>query len=183
MHTTDHDEADGDETARPVARGVPGGATRLPRLRSDPHGVTSPGDGPSVQMVGGGFVDDELTRARRSRDARTRSGSADQQQQTEPVELRFADYSPMESLFEPLPTADRPPSGPTFDLEDAPTRVLGVDDDADWNTIRSAHRKLLAKLHPDRFVTADERTRRDAADKLAAINVAYHELERTRRAV
>ncbi|UDY35517.1 J domain-containing protein [Dermatobacter hominis] len=182
MRTTDHDDPEGDRT-RPVARGVPGGATRLPRLRADGHGLEGAGDGPSVEMVGGGFVEDELTRARRSRLARERSDSPGQQQAAEPVELRFADYSPMESLFEPLPSAPTGASGPTFDLEDAPTRVLGVEDDADWNTIRAAHRKLLAKLHPDRFVTADERTRQDAADKLAAINVAYHELERTRRAV
>ena len=64
-----------------------------------------------------------------------------------------------------------------------PTTTLGVEDDADWQTIRAAHRKLLAQLHPDRFVTADERTQQEAADRLAAINIAYHELERTRRAV
>ena len=73
-------------------------------------------------------------------------------------------------------------SGRTNGIEH-PTTTLGVDDDADWKTIRAAHRKLLAQLHPDRFVTADERTRQEAADRLAAINIAYHELERTRRAV
>jgi hypothetical protein len=179
MRTTDHDP-DGEDRTRTVARGVPGGATRLPRLRPDSYGLKGPGGGPSVELTSSGFVPDELSQARRSREAREQSS----EQQSEPVELRFADYSPMESLFEPPPgaAAGRDHAGPTFDLADAPTRVLGVDDDADWTTIRSAHRKLLAQLHPDRFVTADERTRQDAADKLAAINVAYHELERTRRA-
>jgi hypothetical protein len=178
MRTTDHDDPDGEDRTRPVARGVPGGATRLPRLRPDSYHLPGPGGGPAVELTSGGFVPDELTRARQSRAARDEGGATD-----EPLELRFADYSPIESLFEPRPGSDPRPPGPTFDLEDAPTRVLGVEDDADWNTIRSAHRKLLAQLHPDRFVTADDRTRQDAADKLAAINVAYHELERTRRAV
>ena len=80
-------------------------------------------------------------------------------------------------------STDRPARPrPSFRLDDPPTRVLGVADDADWTTIRSARRRLLAKLHPDRYAAADERTRQDAAHKLAAVNVAYHKLERTRRA-
>lgn len=112
--------------------------------------------------------------------------------------MRFEDYSPTESLFADAAYAPKPAAGATtnathrcgYDIdcgvesdEVLPTDVLGVDIDADWNTIRSAHRKLLAQLHPDRFVTADERTQSDAAERLAAINIAYHELERTRRAV
>ncbi len=179
MRTSD-DTPDGDDRTTTVARGVPGGATRLPRLRSDSYSLKGPGGGPPVEMVGGGFHEDELTRVRRSREQRGQQ----QAQADEPVELRFADYSPTESLFAPLsPTTAAGSDDPTFDLDDAPTQVLGVAPDADWNTIRSAHRKLLAQLHPDRFVTADDRTRQEAADKLAAINVAYHELERTRRAV
>jgi DnaJ-domain-containing protein 1 len=179
---TNHDDLEGEPT-RPVARGVPGGSTRLPRLRSNSYSLKGPGGGPSVEVVGGGFVEDELTRERRSRRGGVRDDAPERDDAADPVELRFADYSPTESLFEPLHASDPDPSGPTFDLQDAPTRVLGVADDADWNTIRSAHRKLLAQLHPDRFVTADERTRQEAAEKLAAVNVAYHELERTRRAV
>ena len=171
---TDHDHHDPhvDGSSPHVAHGVPGGSTRLPRL-SSPHGRRGPGGGPAVEVVEGGFIDDELTRARRSREQREQSTTAGD----EPTVLRFQDYSPTESLF--VPTADdRTPVDP-----DAPTTILGVTPDADWNTIRAAHRKLLAQLHPDRFVTADERTRTDASERLARINIAYHELERTRRAV
>lgn len=177
MGTTDHDlrgQSD-DAASAHVTRGVPGGTTRLPRLGAPPPHPGRVG-GPPLEVVPGGFVEDELTRARRSRAGRDTSpdDGAD-----EPVVLRFADYSPTESLF-----ADDERVAATVDTDpDAPTTVLGVAVDADWNTIRSAHRKLLRELHPDRFVTSDERTRRDAAERLAAINIAYHELERTRRAV
>ena len=171
---TDHDHHDPhvDGSAPHVAHGVPGGSARLPRLGS-PYGRRGPSGGPSVEVVDGGFIDDELTRARRSREQREQSTTAGD----EPTVLRFQDYSPTESLF--VPTADdRTPVDP-----DAPTTILGVTPDADWNTIRAAHRKLLAQLHPDRFVTADEPTRTEASERLARINIAYHELERTRRAV
>ncbi len=179
MGTTDHDlrSPSEDGASTHVTRGVPGGTTRLPRLGSTPPRPGSAG-GPPLEMVSSGFVEDELTRARRSRADRdtptTGDGDGD-----EPVVLRFADYSPTESLF-----ADDERVTAAADTEpDAPTTILGVAANADWNTIRAAHRKLLRELHPDRFVTSDERTRRDAADRLAAINIAYHELERTRRAV
>lgn len=172
------------DTHPTVARGVPGGSTRIPRLGTT-HGRVGPGGGPPVEVVGGGFVDDELTRARRARAAVQPATHDDER-----VVLRFSDYSPTESLFcasTPSGThtgehggSNAAPGGPG---SDHPTSILGVDDDADWKTIRSAHRKWLAQLHPDRFVTADERTQQDAADRLAAINIAYHELERTRRAV
>ena len=171
---TDHDHHDPhvDGSAPHVAHGVPGGSTRLPRLGS-PYGRRGPSGGPSVEVVDGGFIDDELTRARRSREQREQPTTVGD----EPTVLRFQDYSPTESLFEPA-ADDRTPVDP-----DAPTTILGVAPEADWNTIRAAHRKLLAQLHPDRFVTADERTRTDASERLARINIAYHELERTRRAV
>ena len=92
----------------------------------------------------------------------------------------------MESLFvssSPCSEQGHPGATEVATGAEHPTTTLGVEDDADWKTIRAAHRKLLAQLHPDRFVTADERTQQEAADRLAAINIAYHELERTRRAV
>ncbi len=177
--TANDPQPSGDHLPTSVARGVPGGATRIPRLTTT-HGRVGPGGGPPVEVVGGGFVDDELTRARRARAALQDSPG------DEPVVLRFSDYSPMESLFVTTASCSGSGTGETSGRTNGiehPTTTLGVDDDADWKTIRAAHRKLLAQLHPDRFVTADERTRQEAADRLAAINIAYHELERTRRAV
>ena len=69
MGTTDHDLHPPSEDGRAthVVRGVPGGTTRLPRLGTNPAppGATAP-----LEMVSGGFVEDELTRARRSREGR-----------------------------------------------------------------------------------------------------------------
>lgn len=89
----------------------------------------------------------------------------------------------MESLFAPCPGPRAEDAGVDPLPDDDPTVVLGVEPGADWVTIRQAHRKLLAELHPDRFVSSDERTRQDAADRLGAVNLAYHELEKERRAV
>lgn len=138
-----------------------------------------------VEVIGSGFLHDEVNRARRSREDRdAKDGTSDDQ----PVHLSFSDYSPTESLFfHGTGTVQQDPGTGEVTVvtvgDDDPTRVLGVEPDADWNTIRAAHRKLLAQLHPDRYVTADDRTRTDAAERLAAINVAYHDLEKARRAV
>lgn len=52
-----------------------------------------------------------------------------------------------------------------------PRQVLGVPEDADADTIRKAHRKLVMKYHPDRNPGVDE-----AALRLREINWAYAEL-------
>lgn len=179
----------GPSSASHVAHGVPGGSVRLPRLNGrtfDEH-VVLDGDthAPPVEVIDGGFVHDEVTRARRTREERR---NRDEGSDPEPVHMSFSDYSPTESLFvHGAATSERDPdTGEVRVLsveDDELTRVLGVDPDADWNTIRAAHRTLLAQLHPDRFVMADEQAQSDAAERLAAINVAYHELEKVRRAV
>jgi len=50
--------------------------------------------------------------------------------------------------------------------------VLGIDDDATREEIRTAYRDLVKVWHPDRF-GADERLRRKAGDHLQKINQAY----------
>lgn len=166
MRTSDHDSHDTTTGTGPSH--VPGGAARLPRLHGHPSRAdTAEPGGCRVEVIGGGFVDDARP-----------AGS--------PIRLSFADYSPTESLFE-HPGRAAAGGGAEGSTDAAPTpsntSVLGIAPDADWNTIRRAHRNLLAQLHPDRFVTADDRTRHDAAERLAAINIAYHELEKDRRAV
>jgi DnaJ family protein C protein 19 len=45
-------------------------------------------------------------------------------------------------------------------------RTLGVAADADAETIRAAHRRLIAELHPDRGGSAEEARRVNAARDL-----------------
>ena len=42
----------------------------------------------------------------------------------------------------------RPPPAPAMDVDEA-RRVLGVARDADADSIRAAHRRLVARVHPD----------------------------------
>ena len=94
-----------------------------------------------------------------------------------PTVATFADVPPPELLFyvhEVEETVETP--APT------PHAALGVGPEASWREIKAAHRRLLAQLHPDRFVTATERQQREAADRLAEVNLAYHQLSKERTA-
>ena len=48
----------------------------------------------------------------------------------------------------------RPPPAPTMDVDEA-RRVLGVARDADADSIRAAHRRLVARVHPDHGGSAE----------------------------
>ncbi len=177
-----------DEERTPGRSGFPGGTPRLPRLNSEmptPAGIKGSVDEPAVEFVTGGFLEDELTRARRTRrpadadDDRTDSATSD------PVYASFTDYSPNESLFfHPAGTrcTTEPDSVVDDDIPLTPHAILRVTPDASWQQIKSAHRSLLAELHPDRFVTATQAERDRAAEQLAEVNLAFHTLDKERRA-
>ena len=65
------------------------------------------------------------------------------------------------------------------DLEDDPFIILGVERDADWETIRKAHRSLVREHHPDQLASLGLPDELMAlADKqLARINAAFSRLK------
>jgi len=59
--------------------------------------------------------------------------------------------------------------------EDDPYIILGVDRDADDDTVRRAYRKVAFQNHPDRLIArgAPAEMQRIAVEKMAVINAAY----------
>jgi len=63
-------------------------------------------------------------------------------------------------------------TAPLMDLERA-CLTLGVPVGATWEEVVSAHRGLAKHHHPDRLGDASDEARRQASDRMAAINVAF----------
>lgn len=84
----------------------------------------------------------------------------------------FSDYFTVESLFEGTPVDEDVPS-------DA-YAILGVTRRSSWEEISKAHRRLVARLHPDRYVDADPATREHAERRVRDVNEAYSEIRRER---
>lgn len=64
-------------------------------------------------------------------------------------------------------------AGPALVAEpDSPQAVLGVAQDADWETIKTAYRRLAQQYHPDVNDSAE------AVARMQAINAAYHALSK-----
>lgn len=60
--------------------------------------------------------------------------------------------------------------------------ILGVDKNADDETIKKAYRKLALKYHPDRYAGASEQEKKQAEEKFKQINRAYEVLsDKTKR--
>jgi hypothetical protein len=86
-----------------------------------------------------------------------------------------------EDVAEPQPEASVDPwdSALLFSpIRHDPRNLLGLDSDVSWEQVKTRHRELTARYHPDRFVSASAQERRDAADILERINEAVDELRR-----
>ena len=68
--------------------------------------------------------------------------------------------------------------------EDAPYEVLGVDPCAPPEAVKSAYRRLVRENHPDRLLArgVPREALKLAHERMAAINAAYEEIRRQRRA-
>lgn len=60
-----------------------------------------------------------------------------------------------------------------------PYKVLGVPSNADWETIDKAHKELVKKYHPDRYVNNPLKDL--AEEKLKEINEAYEILKKSHK--
>lgn len=57
-------------------------------------------------------------------------------------------------------------------------KVLGLDDTATMDLIKSTYRSLAKKLHPDRFIRLSESEQQMAHERFTEINLAYEYLEK-----
>lgn len=135
----------------PGARGAfPGGVARLPRL-SNPENTTN----------------------EHLRSAAERPLRKNPDERAPERDRGFEAYYSTESLFQATPVDDR--------VEDeGPYGVLGLTRTATWEQVAKAHRTLVAQLHPDRYVGADEQVREAAERCVRDVNEAYATIRRER---
>ena len=72
-------------------------------------------------------------------------------------------FLPLVWLFmQPAPAVGRTPAAPAMNGDEA-RRVLGLPEAADAEAIRAAHRRLVARVHPDQGGSAELTSRVNAA--------------------
>lgn len=163
MGTSDHspDETAFEERRAPRPhRAFPGGQARLPRLQR-------PAGAPDEVLEDEADDDDEEDKPLR-RNADERFPAKDR---------GFEAYYSSESLFE----RPNPDAAGAEDLStEGPYGVLGLRRSASWEDISRAHRKLVSKLHPDRYVGAEDDVREAAERRVRDVNEAYATIRRER---
>jgi len=65
--------------------------------------------------------------------------------------------------------------------EEAAFRTLGVEPGASWDDVVVAHRRLAKRFHPDRLISADDRTRAEGEQQMIEANAAYETLRQRLR--
>jgi curved DNA-binding protein CbpA len=74
-------------------------------------------------------------------------------------------------------------NSPVNPLEaEGPYAVLGLTRTATWEEVSKAHRTLVAQLHPDRYVGAEDTVREAAEERVRVVNEAYATIRRQRSA-
>ena len=87
----------------------------------------------------------------------------------------FGQYYPTQSLFVSSPELEV-----DIDPSDGPYAVLGLTRHASWDQIRRAHRSLVSKLHPDRYIGAEDEVMADAERRVPDVNEAFSAIRRQR---
>lgn len=166
-------------------RGFPGGRVQLPRLNKpkklvNPE-ITDDATDETASDAGGtaGRRSTKRSAPRRSdvgegpiRRKTARSdhrGAEPTTDATIEVDGSFLDYFTTDSLFGASPDVDDDMSDATA----AAYSTLGVSRRAPWKTVTRAHRELVAMLHPDRYVDADDAVREAAEERVRDVNEAY----------
>lgn len=132
-------------------RSFPGGSVRLPRLRR-PGAAAPTASATDTPRYGSSGP------GHRTRDPRADRG--------------FEAYFSTESLFD---------SSPVDPMEaEGPYAALGLTRAASWEEVSKAHRNLVAQLHPDRYVGAEDDVREAAEERVRVVNEAYATIRRQR---
>ena len=87
----------------------------------------------------------------------------------------FEAYYSTDSLFSSTPESD--------DLNtesEGPYAVLGLTRSASWEAVSKAHRRLVAQLHPDRYVREEQQIREAAERRVRDVNEAFAAIRRER---
>ena len=87
----------------------------------------------------------------------------------------FEAYYSTDSLFSSSPEHEES----SAEIE-GPYAILGLTRSASWEAVSKAHRRLVAQLHPDRYVREEDQIREAAERRVRDVNDAFAAIRRER---